>query len=186
MRQIVPEIHYRTVTGFAGCFGVGALNSSKGYLGSLPSSAWDTFLLMKVLLYLSLSLVLVSCSITAELYPQSGPLAQINPLPILKAQVNGVLGNSGTITLTMPDGENCKGRWASVAPRAVGTVSGSVGLSMLSGSYSGIKPGQNRGEAFLAGDRGTRLEVVFYTGSGTASGYGEAADNRGNKYKVLF
>jgi len=47
-------------------------------------------------------------------------------------------------------------------------------------------PGVNRGEAVLSGDRGTLIQVEFYTGSGTANGTGVAKDNNGNVYKVLF
>ena len=47
-------------------------------------------------------------------------------------------------------------------------------------------PGVNKGEAVLVGDRGTVIQVEFYTGSGTAYGTGVAKDNKGNIYKVLF
>ena len=141
---------------------------------------------MRLIFALLFLVSLTSCSITADVYPVAGPLSVQVPLPVLKARVNGVTSNSGTITLKMPDGELCKGRWSSVAPRTAGYISGNVGLASVSGSYVGIKPGMNRGEAFLAGDRGTTMTVVFYTGSGTANGYGTAQDNKGNFYKVLF
>ncbi len=38
----------------------------------------------------------------------------------------------------------------------------------------------------LIGDRGTVMQMEFFTGSGTANGTGVAKDNRGNTYKVLF
>jgi len=47
-------------------------------------------------------------------------------------------------------------------------------------------PGVNKGEAVLVGDRGTVIQVEFYTGSGTANGTGVAKDNKGNTWKVLF
>jgi hypothetical protein len=47
-------------------------------------------------------------------------------------------------------------------------------------------PGVVRGEAVLVGERGTVMQVEFYTGSGTGHGTGVATDNRGNVYKVLF
>lgn len=143
---------------------------------------------MKRLLLLLSSLALCACSITAELYPAAGPLAEVRPLPVLKAKVHGVLGNSGKIDLQMPSGEVCKGRWSSVASRPSGIH---VGVNVHIGDASPdwkdrIHPGRNRGEAYLVGDQGTTMEVVFYTGAGTANGYGEARDNRGNRYKVLF
>lgn len=143
---------------------------------------------MKRLLLLLSSLVLCACSITAELYPTAGPLAEVRPLPVLNAKVRGVLGNSGTIDLKMPSGEICKGRWSSVAGRPAGI---NVGVNVHVGDTPPdwkdmIHPGRNRGEAYLVGNQGTTLEVVFFTGAGTASGYGEARDNHGNRYKVLF
>ena len=47
-------------------------------------------------------------------------------------------------------------------------------------------PGVNKVEAMFIGDRGTVIQVGFYTGSGTANGVGVAKDNKGNIYKVLF
>jgi len=38
----------------------------------------------------------------------------------------------------------------------------------------------------LVGNRGTVIQVEFYTGSGTANGTGVAKDNKGNVFKVLF
>jgi hypothetical protein len=38
----------------------------------------------------------------------------------------------------------------------------------------------------LVGASGTVMQVLFFTGSGTANGTGVATDNKGNSYKVLF
>ena len=35
-------------------------------------------------------------------------------------------------------------------------------------------------------DRGTSIQAEFFTGSGTANGYGVAKDNANNIYKMLF
>ncbi len=90
----------------------------------------------------------------------------------------------------MPDGERCQGKWSSVAPMAVShsrvTLFSQYGSVFGSGMAVANKPGVNRGEAILIGERGTRMEVEFFTGSGTANGYGLAKDNQGNIYKVLF
>ena len=98
----------------------------------------------------------------------------------------------------MPDGEICKGRWSSIAPMAYGYSTASATGSATSGMASvwataygsGFSmanvPGVNKGEAVLVGDRGTVMQVEFYTGSGTANGTGVAKDNKGNIYKVLF
>lgn len=147
----------------------------------------------KVYCFVSLGLILVAlcgCSTTANLYPVKGPLSEIQPLPIIRARVDGIMGNSGGISLTMPDGEFCKGQWSSAAGMSVSYGSGSLFSQYGSAYWSGYtvsnKPGENRGQAMIVGARGTIIEVEFYTGSGTANGFGLAKDNKGNIYKVLF
>jgi hypothetical protein len=135
-------------------------------------------------------ILLCSCTTTANLYPVKGPLSLQSPPPILVARVGGIMGNTGNISLTMPDGEACQGRWSSAAGMAVSF--GTVNLfsqygSILGTGYSiGNVPGVNRGEAILFCNKGTKMEVEFFTGSGTANGYGLAKDNHENIYKVLF
>lgn len=141
---------------------------------------------------------LVGCTTTASLYPVEGPLAEAKPLPVLLAQVDGILGSTGGIRITMPDGELCEGRWSSISPMSVsygnGAASASVsnGLTSAWGTVYGSAvsianvPGVNRGEAMLVGTKGTVIRVEFLTGSGTASGTGVATDNHGNVFKVLF
>lgn len=141
---------------------------------------------------------LTACSTTATLYPVDGPLSKQQPLPVLTATVDGIMGNTGGISLSLPDGELCKGRWSSIAPMSVGystaSASGSATNGMASvwttvyGSGFSVRnlPGVNKGEAMLVGDRGTVIQVEFYTGSGTANGTGVAKDNKGNAFKVLF
>ena len=135
-------------------------------------------------------LSLLSCSTTANLYPVKGPLSEQSPPPILIAHVDGIMGNTGNISLTMPDGEACQGKWSSAAGMAVsiGTVNlfSQYGSVFGTGYSVGNQPGVNRGEAILFCNKGTRIEVEFYTGSGTANGFGLAKDNHDNIYKVLF
>ena len=134
--------------------------------------------------------VLCGCSTTANLYPVKGPLSEVKPLPVIRARVDGIMGNSGDIALTMPDGEACKGQWSSAAGMSVtygsGTLFSQYGSIYWSGYTVGNKPGENRGQAIVIGKRGTVIEIEFYTGSGTANGFGLAKDNKGNIYKVLF
>ena len=142
---------------------------------------------------LSLGLVVATfcgCSTTANLYPVKGPLAEVKPLPVIRARVAGIMGNSGSLSLTMPDGELCNGQWSSAAGMSVtygsGTLFSQYGSAYWSGYTVGNKPGENRGQAIVIGERGTVIEIEFYTGSGTANGFGLAKDNKGNIYKVLF
>lgn len=135
-------------------------------------------------------MIITGCTTTANLYPVEGPLSQQKPFPVLVAHIDGIMGNTGNIKLTMPDGEVCNGKWSSAAGMSVGY--GSVNLFSQYGSVFGSgftvanKPGVNRGEAILVGNNGTLIEIEFYTGSGTANGFGLAKDNHGNIYKVLF
>lgn len=143
-------------------------------------------------------IVIAACSTTATLYPVDGPLSKQQPLPVLTAAVDGIMGNTGGISLSLPDGEHCTGKWSSIAPMSVGfsttSASGSATNGMASawatvyGSGFSVSnlPGVNKGEAMLVGDRGTVIQIEFYTGSGTANGAGVARDNKGNIFKVLF
>lgn len=138
-----------------------------------------------------LTFIMYGCATTtnANFYPVQGPLSKQNPTPII-AQVDGIARNTGNISLTLPDGEKCTGRWSSAA----GVVSGYSTVNLFSkygyvfGSGSSVSnvPGVNRGEAVIMGNKGTVMEVEFYTGSGTANGWGIAKDNRDNIYKVIF
>jgi hypothetical protein len=139
-----------------------------------------------------------ACSTTVTLYPVEGPMSKQSPLPVLTARADGITGNTGNISLVLPDGEVCKGRWSSIAPMSVRYSAGSASGMATSGMSSawatvygsgfsmGNVPGVNKGEAMLVGDRGTVIQVEFFTGSGTANGSGVAKDNKGNVYKMIF
>jgi hypothetical protein len=123
-------------------------------------------------------------------YPVKGPLSAQVPLPVLTAKADGITGNTGPLSMTLPSGETCTGQWSSAAPQAVSVTSGS--LFTLYGAVAGYSvtagnvPGVNRGEAFMACDRGTTVQAEFFTGSGTANGYGIAKDSTNNIYKMIF
>lgn len=150
------------------------------------------------LLVIALLAFLLGCSTTGTFYPVDGPLSKIQPLPVMTATANGITGNTGNISLTTSDGEFCKGRWSSIAPMSIGysatSASGLATHGMSSvwatvyGSGFSVRnlPGVNKGEAMLVCGRGTVIHVEFYTGSGTANGWGVAKDNKGNIFKVLF
>jgi len=117
---------------------------------------------------------------------------------MIVAKVDGILGNSGNIVLTLPDGEKCQGKWSSMAPTQTTVTSSNTQVKFSDGlasawataygtnfSISNV-PGINKGEAMIIGDRGTIIQAEFYTGSGTASGSGVAKDNKGNIYKLIF
>lgn len=127
-----------------------------------------------------------------------GPYSEQRPIPVLQALVKDVQRNSGEVSLTLPDGERCVGSWSSLAPQqvSVSTMTGQAQVtSGIQTAYATVYgtgftvsnvPGVNRGTAYFVGDRGTTVEVEFFTGSGTASGNGVAVDSKGNTYKVIF
>ena len=66
----------------------------------------------KIYLFLIVG-ILSSWSITLDLYPVKGPLANKIPVCVIKATATNVTSNSGKCFLTMSDGEKCEGRWSS-------------------------------------------------------------------------
>ncbi len=78
---------------------------------------------MRLLVSLLLAATLLSgcvVMVPGHLYPVKGPLAATNPPPIHRLTLNGVY-KSGTLTVTLPDGEACKGDWSAISqddPRA--------------------------------------------------------------------
>lgn len=136
------------------------------------------------------SLVLSACSTTARLYPVEGPLSQQVPLPVLNAKVNGITSNNGSLSLTRSDGTVCSGEWSSAA--GVQTTFGAGSLFNQYGAIYGSGytvtrgGGQNPGRAVAMCPDGTRFDIEFVTGGGTANGFGFARDTAGNVYRVLF
>jgi len=139
---------------------------------------------------LALLPLLAGCSTSISMFPAQGPLRNDTPNPVLIASADGITSNSGRFTVTYPNGDECVGRWASLAPQMVSTGWGS--LFTKHGSITGVSfsttnmPGINRGEAMAVCKSGNRLQVEFYTGSGTASGLGVASDDNGNVFKLIF
>ncbi|MHA6297844.1 hypothetical protein [Devosia sp. CAU 1758] len=138
------------------------------------------------------ALLLAGCMSTkVSMFPVEGPLSRMAPLPTIQATAKGIESNTGEITMVRPGDDLCSGRWSSVAPQMVVASSGSLfstyGSSVGFNSVSVANmPGTNRGEAFLACSSGATVQAEFYTGSGTANGYGVAKDSDGNVYKMLF
>jgi len=130
---------------------------------------------------------LVGCSTSVNLFPIEGPLSKMVPLPTIIAKVDGIMSNSGNFDLELPNGEVCKGKWASAAPTVSysGTLFGRYG-QVANFNVTGIRPGVNRGEAFASCNQGTTIQAEFFTGSGTANGYGIARDSKSNVYKMIF
>ena len=137
-----------------------------------------------------IAMCLSGCSTSVNFYPIEGPIASQRPLPVIVATADGITGNTGNLNLTMPNGERCGGKWSSVAPQFASSTSASLfsryGTAAGFASSSAIVPGVNKGQAFLTCTEGTTIEAEFFTGSGTANGYGVARDSNSNVYKMLF
>ena len=147
---------------------------------------------MERLSVLVLCLTTIGCSLTATMVPVEGPLSERRPLPVLEVKVDGIMGNSGDLSFTMPDGETCSGRWSSAAGGGDVTVtSGSLvseyGSAYLSSySISSDGSGQNPGQAIATCSDGRTVLVEFITGAGTAHGFGIAKDTEENVYRFVF
>lgn len=110
---------------------------------------------------LLVAVLLVGCSTTATLTPVEGPLANAGA-PTIQAKIGGILAHSGTIEMTMPDGEICSGDW----------------IAVKNGRNASIVSGVARG------NRGTVLDFEM-SADDNARAVGTATDNRGNRYRVL-
>lgn len=146
---------------------------------------------MRFVLVLTVALMTTACTASIDMFPVEGPFSERVPLPSASAVAHGITGNSGRLEITLPDGDTCTGRWSSVAPQMHSVTSGSLfgtyaAAAGFSAVTSGNVPGVNRGEAFAVCTHGTTVEAEFFTGSGTANGYGVARDSRGNIYRMLF
>lgn len=134
------------------------------------------------------TIFVLGCSTTARLYPVSGPLFNENKTLPLKATVNGVLGNNGSIFLKQSNDVVCEGEWSSAAgaqttissTSLIGQYGSLVGISQTSGG------GQNPGQAVVICPDGNSYTIEFLTGGGTSSGFGVAKDRNGNIFRVLF
>ena len=145
----------------------------------------------RALLLVIISAVGVGCTTTAMMIPVAGPLSQRSPVPVITAKADGIMGNSGNLTFTMPDGDPCKGRWASAAGGGEVTLSSTsllteYGPIYITGFSTTIGRGQNPGQALVVCESGRVFELEFVTGAGTASGFGIGKDNEDNIYRFVF
>ena len=141
-------------------------------------------------IFLIFILLIAGCSKTVSMFPTSGPIKQNKQSQVLIATVENITSNSGPFSVTYPDGDFCKGRWASIAPQMVAMGWGNLfsQYGNVAGTFTSVSnlPGVNRGEAMAICQSGNQLKVEFLTGSGTANGTGIAVDDKGNVFKLIF
>jgi hypothetical protein len=154
-----------------------------------------------VLLLLGIS-TLSGCA-TARLYPVKGPLSSQTPAPVYVANVKGAF-HSGSFTVTLADGELCKGNWEVVRrPKnsKESAAMSSVPANNMSAEWDTVYgPGfyvahvlgaPLYARATLTGTKGTILDVEMYKPNNeenttTAAIKGVAKDNKDNTYKLAF
>ena len=147
-------------------------------------------------------LAMSGCMAKARFYAVQGPLASQAPPPVLVGKVTFAL-NSGTISVTLQDGEICKGRWATVprpeSSQPANTAAATDDMASVwdaiygQGFYvSHVLGARLYARAVLTGNHGTTLNFEMYRHDSnrvdeTASAVkGVAKDSSGNIYKVGF
>jgi hypothetical protein len=132
------------------------------------------------------------CVYHARFYPVRGPLAMQTPIPVPRAKLTGPF-NSGSISLTLPDGEVCKGRWHAASAPASNSLQSAWDSVYGQGFYvAHVLGARYYAEATLRGNRGTVLNVEMYRSETSDDpGHDErgpvlgvARDNHGNTFKI--
>ncbi|MBB5036628.1 hypothetical protein [Prosthecobacter dejongeii] len=142
-----------------------------------------------VLSALAAMVSITSCTLTAKAYPVAGPAVQGGK--VLDAKFTWAGNGSGTVALTLPDGEVCTGRYATVvggimSPEIVAAQGSAVAISSASVSTGDVR-GLQTSRAMLMGTRGTIVDFEGYTsGANPTHGFGRAKDNNGNVWKVIW
>jgi hypothetical protein len=152
------------------------------------------------LLLLGISTMLGCAHLAARFYPVQGPLSAQVPQPVLIARVSGSF-TPGDISVVLPDGEVCNGRWTIVHPTQApkGSATGTEPPNPMAAVWDNVYgPGyyvaRVLGTRYYArtvatGNRGTILNAEMYSTPGEAQGAtnikGVAQDNRDNMYKMV-
>jgi hypothetical protein len=153
------------------------------------------------LLLLAISTMLGCAKLTARFYPVQGPLSAQTPQPVLIARISGKF-TLGDMSVVLPDGELCKGRWTVVslvsAPKATAiTTAPTNSMAPVwdsvygSGYYvSRVLGARYYAQTVVTGNRGTVLNAEMYIAVdgrevSAASYKGVAKDNRDNMYKLV-
>lgn len=106
--------------------------------------------------------LMCGCVYHARFYPVKGPLAEETPVPVPRARLTGPL-NSGSISLTLPDGEVCKGRWQAASTPASSPLQSVWDSVYGKGFYvAHVLGARYYAQATLRGSRGTVLKVEMY------------------------
>lgn len=112
-------------------------------------------------------------------------------IQLAQARMSNFLADHGTMSLALPNGETCRGKWKIAKKHFAGVPRESLlnAMGPLTGrnvSIVGSEPTSRNGTASLYCYEGTTVELDFVTRRGTADGYGVARDSGGRYYLIDF
>lgn len=145
---------------------------------------------VKLLLLVVSLLALSGCftTRTGHLYPVKGPLVTQQPQPVYTLTASGIL--SGDVTVRLPDGESCSGKWTFVSQGiADSSLASAWDVVYGSGFYvSHVLGSKLYARSTVSDGKGTQLNVEFYKASNTEHDplLGVAQDQQGDIFKVTF
>jgi hypothetical protein len=145
-----------------------------------------------------ITVLLSGClSVRGGFSPVQGPLSEQSPVPTYAATMSGLF--AGSISVSLDNGEVCKGPWGFVSQTAPGT-SATAGIAAVApidmaadwdsvygtGYFTAHVLGNKLyARATLTGNKGTVLHTEFSNEDNTPGNTkGVAADNKGNVFKV--
>ncbi len=127
------------------------------------------------------------------LVPVEGPLAA-SPRG-LQTTIKWETAEHGTLRVVLPDGEICTGKHTTIPEGAVASGFRMTFSSQLLSSSETLAGGYGRssnlankqyGQGLLVGNKGTVIQVEFFSSASSHHGFGLAQDNKGNRYKLVF
>jgi hypothetical protein len=148
---------------------------------------------------IAMAAILSGCilSVPGGFSPVQGPLSKQSPIPTYAATMSGLF--AGSISVTLDNGEVCKGPWAFVSdtPSATSATAGAAAVAPIdmaadwdsvygAGYFTAHVLGNKLyARATLTGTKGTVLHTEFSNEDNTPGNTkGVAADNKGNVFKV--
>ncbi|MEM7728268.1 MAG: hypothetical protein AAF311_03245 [Pseudomonadota bacterium] len=131
--------------------------------------------------------LLAACSTSGSLYPVAGGFYEASQIAPIEVTLSGAVRNSGTMSVTLPDGEALEGPWSLVG-KANSVASWGTLMAQYDNSAAELaaNPEAYRGKAYLVGDRGTTMDVEYALVGSSGKGLGIARDSRNNIYRVVF
>jgi hypothetical protein len=118
-------------------------------------------------------------------HPIKGEIIDQYPNTVIVGHISG--NYSGSISLELPSGESCRGKWAIISQTQAETELSSEWDLVYGQGYfmKNIQGERNRAEAKLVGNKGSILVAELHKNSEhEANCQGVAKDSTGNVYKI--